>query len=148
MTALCEAVVPEHHGRIHRPEASLYAEADVEAQRHKWILSERHGHDLGESAIRDWYHRHWLHYCRLKRLEHVRGMKCWLEFGDETFGCVYTLIVSRDLLTDRILDRIDAGHENLGILNWAIDWGLPVDRVIDLLTKIDVNRARLEPAVR
>ena len=148
MSVLCEAVAPSRVNTVDRPQASLYEEADLEAQRHKWILSERHGRDLGDSAIRDWYHRHWLHYCRRKRIEHVRGMKCWLEFGDDTFGCVYSLIVTGDLLADRILDRIDAGHENLGIINWAIDWGLPVDRVIELLTQIDVNRARLDPVIR
>lgn len=148
MSVLCEADTPCRVSTEDRPPASLYAEADLEAQRHKWILSELHGRDLGDSAIRDWYHRHWLHYCRRKRIEHIRGMKCWLEFGDDTFGCVYSLIVTGDLLADRVLDRIDAGHENLGIINWAIDWGLPVGRVIELLTQIDVNRARLEPAVR
>ena len=52
-----------------------------------------------------------------------------------------------DLLADRILDRIDAGHENLCIINWAIGWGLPTDRVVRILEQIDVNRARLDPAV-
>jgi len=148
MSVLCDAVASRPVVINDHPPASLYEEAHHEAQRHKWIESERHGRDLGEPAIRDWYHRHWLHYCRRKRLEHIRGMKWWREFGDEAFGCVYALIVTGDLLADRILDRIDAGHENLCILNWAIEWGLPVDRVIDILTQIDVNRARLEPAVR
>ncbi|HEX6987283.1 MAG TPA: hypothetical protein VF170_18035 [Planctomycetaceae bacterium] len=126
---------------------SLYEEADREAQRHKWIESERHGRDLGETAIRDWYRRHWPRYCRHKRLEHIRGMKLWREFGDEAFGCLYSLIVTGDLLADRILDRIDAGYENLCIINWAVEWGLPTDRVVDILQQIDVNRARLEPAL-
>jgi len=124
---------------------SLYAEAHREAERHKWIESERHGRDLGEGAIRDWYHRHWPRYCIRKRLEHVRGMRGWQEFGHEAFGCIYALIVTGDLLADRILDRIDAGYENLGVLNWAIDWGMPIERVRDILGQIDVNRGRLDP---
>lgn len=127
--------------------ASLYEEAHHEAERHKWIESERHGFDLGEGAIRDWYHRHWPRYCRQRRLEHIRGMRLWREFGDEAFGSVYSLIITGDLLADRILDRIDAGHENLGVVNWAIEWGMPIDRVIDILGQIDVNRSRLDPAV-
>ena len=54
------------------------------------------------------------------------------------------LIVAGDLLVDRILDRIYAGWENLDIINWAITWGLPRHRVVDILIQIDVNRARLD----
>ena len=45
---------------------------------------------------------------------------------------------------DRILDRIYAGHENLDIINWGMDWGLPMDRLVDILIRIDVNGARLD----
>lgn len=126
--------------------SSLYEEALREAERHKWIESQKHGRDLGEGAIRDWYRMHWLRYCRYRRLEHVRGSRRWREFGDDNFGQLYSLIVAGDLLVDRILDRVYAGYENLEIINWAIDWGLPLSRVIDVLAQLDVNRARLEPA--
>jgi len=53
--------------------------------------------------------------------------------------------VAGDPLVDQILDRVYAGHENLGIINWAIEWGLPIDRVLNILSQLDVNRARLEP---
>ena len=130
------------------PAVSLYEEAHFEAERHKWIESERQGRDLGDLAIRDWYCRFWPRYCRHKRLEHIRGMKRFREFGDEAFGCLYSLIVMGDLLTDRILDRVDFGYENLCIINWAMEWGLDTARVLDILAQIDVNRARLDPAVR
>ncbi len=142
VAAPCHSGAAEHHVR-----PSLYEEAHHEAERHKWIESERQGHDLGDYAIRDWYHHHWPRYCRHRRLEHIRGMRQWREFGDEAFGCVYSLIITGDLLADRILDRIDAGHENLGVLNWAIEWGLPISRVMYILEQIDVNRARLDPAI-
>jgi len=125
-------------------EVSLYEEAHAEALRHKWIESQKHGRDLGESAIRDWYRRYWATYCRCCRVEHVEGNRRWREFGDEDFGHLYSLIVQGDLLTDRILDRIYAGFENLTIINWAMDWGLPMERVLDLLIQVDVNRARLD----
>jgi len=124
---------------------SLYAEAVQEAERHKWIESQKHGSDLGEHAIKEWYRVHWPGYCRCKRLEHVCGRRCWAEFEEETFGQLYSLIIEGDLLVDRILDRLDYGEENLEIIIWAFVWGLPVRRVVDILEQIDVNRARLEP---
>ena len=147
MSACQAEVAPCRVGAADIPRLSVYTEADREAQVHKWIESERHGHDLGESAIRDWYRRHWPGYCRRRRLEHILGTKRFQEFDDEAFGCIYSLIVTGDLLADRILDRIDAGLENLCIINWAIGWGLPTDRVVRILEQIDVNRARLDPAV-
>ncbi len=127
--------------------ASLYEEAWREVQVHKWIESERRGHDLGDHAIRDWWQRHWPHYCRRKRIEHIAGRKAWREFDEEAFGCLYILILAGDLLVDRILDHLDGGSENLCVINWAIEYGLPTARVLDILEQIDVNRARLAPAV-
>ena len=127
---------------------SVYDEAWKEAERHKWIESQKHGHDLGDLAIHDWYRVYWYQYCRVRRLEHLGGHRRWREFGDEKFGQLYSLIVAGDLLVDRILDRVYAGHENLCIINWALDWGLPMDRVIDVLSQLDVNRARLDPVGR
>lgn len=124
---------------------SLYAEAVKEAERHKWIESEKRGRDLGDSAIRDWYRRHWNHYCRYRRMEHLRGQRRWREFGEEDFGHLYDMIVQGDLLVDRILDRVYAGWENLCIIQWAFCWNLPMPRVIDILEQLDVNRARLDP---
>ena len=125
---------------------SLYDEAHREAERHKWIESQKQGRDLGETAIRDWYQVYWLHYCRSKRMEHLRGSRCWQEFGDEDFGRLDSIRHTQDLLVDRILERVDAGQENLDIINWAIEWGLAMDRVLDILSQLDINRARLEPA--
>ena len=125
---------------------SLYEEAFREAERYKWIESQKRGCDLGDSAIEEWYRVHWAHYCRCKQIEHLSGDRHWHEFGDENFGQLYSLIVTGDLLVDRILDRVDMGYENLEIINWAFDWGLPLDEVVDLLAQVDVNRGRLEPA--
>ena len=124
---------------------SLYDEAHREAERHKWIESQKHGRDLGETAIRDWYQVYWLDYCRRKRMEHIRGSRCWQEFGDEDFGRIDSIRDTEKSLVDRILDRVDAGQENLDIINWALEWGLPMDRVVEILSQLDVNRARLEP---
>ena len=126
---------------------SLYAEAVKEAERHKWIESQKHGRDLGEDAIRDWYRNYWNRFCRWRRMEHLQGTRRWREFGDDDFGQLHVLIVTGDLLVDRILDRVYAGHENLNIINWALRWGLPMERVIRILAQLDVNRAHLDPDV-
>lgn len=123
---------------------SLHNEALAEALRHKWIESQKHGRDLGDAALKDWYRKHWLPFCRECRLQHIEGMQHWAEFGPD-FGQVYHLLCAGDLLLDRILDRMELGFDNLEIINWALDWKLPMPRVLELLEMIDINRARLEP---
>ncbi len=126
-------------------DCSLYEEALKEADRHKWIQSQQHGVDLGMSAIEQWYRDYWWLYCRSKRLEHLRGIRRWAEFEDETFGKAYRLVQTPDLLSDRVLDQVYAGKENLDIITWAHDWHLPIDRVIEILLQLNINGARLEP---
>ena len=127
------------------PTRSLYEEAFREAERHKWIESQKMGRDAGNPAIKEWYRDFWPGYCRFQRLEHLCGRQRWREFDDENFGQLYSLIVAGDLLVDLILDRVYAGYENLEIINWAIEWGLPINRVLNILSQLDVNRARLDP---
>lgn len=124
---------------------SLYSAGLEEALRHKWIESQKHGCDLGEAALKDWFRRHWLPFCRAKRLEHVEGLRQWHEFAEHEFGQVYELIVQEEVLCDRILDRMEHGYDNFEIINWGLSWGLPMERVRSLLEMIDINRARLEP---
>ena len=123
---------------------SVYEEAYKEAQRHKWIESEKHGRDLGEVALKEWFRKHWIAFCRNRRMEHLGGNRCFREFGQENFGRLYSLIVDQDLLTERILDRIACGQENLEVIGWALDWGMPMDRVLDVLEQLDINRDRLD----
>lgn len=124
---------------------SVYIEAFREAERHKWIESQKHGRDLGDLAIQEWYRKHWQLYCRFCCMEHLEGRRRWREFGEDQFGHLYAVLVDQDLLADRVLDRVYAGQENLGIITWAIDWGLPVKRVVQILSQVDVNRYRLDP---
>gem|GEM_PF-1491658 len=139
-SAKCVVAVPEDV----RPR-SIYSAALEEAYKHKWIESQKSGHDLGDSALKDWFRKYWLPFCRAKRLEHVEGMQKWSEFAETEFGQVFQLIMVDDLLCDRVLDRMENGFDNLEIINWGLAWGLPMDRVLDLLELININRARLEP---
>ena len=47
------------------------------------------------------------------------------------------------LLLDLILDRLKNGKENLDIIVWALDWGIPCDRVLNILEALDINSRRL-----
>ena len=127
------------------PAKSVHTAALEEAHRHKWIESQKHGRDLGEFALREWYRLHWVEYCRYCHLEHLEGNQPWQEFDPEMFGDLLGLMQSQDVLLDRILDRVCTGQENLEILQWALRYELPMDRVIGILEQLNVNNARLEP---
>ena len=122
---------------------SLYEEGLREAERHKWIESQKRGRDLGDWALTDWYRRYWPLFCRLKCLEHLAGSRNWREFAPEDFGLIGKLIRDEDLLLEMILDRAQAGMENLDILVWAQEWSLPLKRVIYILEQLNLNRAQL-----
>ena len=125
---------------------SLYEVAVREADRHKWLVSERHGCDCGHSAWSEWWDKHWPHFCRHRRIEHVCGKNQWREFEDDAFGRFYDQVVAGDLLMDRILDRVAYGWENLHFMWWVQDWELPTERVIEILEVVNINTAaRLAP---
>ena len=124
---------------------SLYEEGLREAERHKWIESQKHGVDLGDWALTDWYRRYWPLYCRLKCLEHLSGSRSWREFALDDFGLIGSLFREDDLLLEMILDRAQAGMENLSILVWAQELDLPLARVIYILEQLNLNRAQLWP---
>lgn len=126
---------------------SLHEQAFCEAERHKWIESQKRGCDLGDGAIHEWYRLYWRDYCRRKRLEHLRGECCFEEFGVGHFGDLTPLIDRHDPLVDRIIDMVDAGMENLDVINWALDRRIEIDRVLEVLILVDVNEARIDPGL-
>lgn len=128
-----------------RPALSVYEEARKEAERHKWLASEHAGHDVGRSAIDHWYRAYWPVFCLQKRLEHLTGCQPWREFQDEPFGKLCPLLNNADSVVLRIVEWAHAGGENLTMINRALDKAMPIDRVLHVLTELDVNRARLDP---
>jgi hypothetical protein len=128
------------------PIRSLYKHSYLEALRYKWIASEKAGQDLGEKAIFEWLSNHWPGWCRARWLEHVTGMTYWAEFEPDAFGSLLQNFAGDPVLLDRVLDRVVCGWENLDIILWAADWKLNIDAVVDVLTILDINRARLDPA--
>ena len=123
--------------------ASVYVESEQEAQRFKWIESEKAGCDLGETAIRRWVQHHWWGYLRARWLEHLQGNKFWVELDRGDYGLLQRRFQEQPLLLDRILDRLKAGQENLDIIQWCIDWNIPFDPVCDILEALDINSRRL-----
>src|SRR3712207_8629247 len=55
----------------------------------------------------------------------------------------YTTLVrsfqEKELLLDRILDRLKAGQEKLDIIIWALDWGINLDRVREIVEALDIK---------
>jgi hypothetical protein len=122
---------------------SIYEDCEREADRFKWIESEKAGRDLGEHAIRHWVRQHWSGYLRARWLEHLQGKIYWTELDRGDFGLLQRRFQDRTLLLDRILDRLKTGQENLNVILWAIDWGIPMNEVHDILTALDINSRRL-----
>jgi hypothetical protein len=124
--------------------ASVFDESDRESDRYKWIESEKAGHDLGEQAVRRWVREHWWGFLRARWIEHLEGKQFWKELDRGDFGLLKKTFHQEKLLLDRVLDRIKAGQENLDILCWAHEWGIPIQPLIEILETLDINSRRLK----
>jgi hypothetical protein len=122
---------------------SLHQCGEEEAQRFKWIESEKAGRDLGEAAIRCWVREHWNGFLRAKWLEHLQGRAYWIELDHNDF-CLLQIAFKESNLIDPIVERLKAGKENLDILNWAIVNDLPMEEVLEILIALDINSRRIE----
>jgi hypothetical protein len=122
---------------------SLHECGEREAQRFKWIESEKAGRDLGEMAIRSWIREHWNGFLRDRWLEHLQGKTFWIELDHSDFGLLRTTFHESPLV-DPILEHVKLGQENLDIINWAIYNDLPMADVIAILEMLDVNKRRIE----
>jgi hypothetical protein len=122
---------------------SLQEEGIREAEKHKWILSERAGCDRGIAALLDWVDQHWSGYLRARWLEHLQGVSYWTELNAEDFGLLRDRFCGSELLGEIVRQFLDGG-ENLTILNWALRIGLPIDPVFEILLVIDINSCRLK----
>lgn len=123
---------------------SLYENYRIEAEKYKWIASEKAGHDLGEEAIDEWKNNYWLKWCRARWLEHLEGSVKWKELDASQFGILKRDYKGNKLLRDRVLDRIRDGWENLEILQWAIAWGIDIAEVTEILALLDMNSCRVK----
>ena len=122
---------------------SIYADCQVEAERFKWIASERAGRDLGEAAIHQWVRDHWWGYLRARWLEHLQGMCFWIELDRGDYGLLQRDFQDQRPLLEAILDRLKAGQENLDIICWAVHSHIDLGQVFRILTALDINSRRL-----
>ncbi len=122
---------------------SLHECGEQEAQRFKWIESEKAGRDLGETAIRSWIGQHWNGFLRHRWLEHLQGKAFWIELDQGDFGLLRRAFQGSALI-DPILEHFKHGRENLDIILWAMKRGLPMAEVLEILEALDVNSRRIE----
>jgi hypothetical protein len=122
---------------------SLHQCGEEEAQRYKWIESEKAGRDLGETAIRSWIGQHWNGFLRQRWLEHLQGKTFWIELDQGDFGLLRRAFKGSPLI-DPILEHFKHGRENLDIILWAMKIDLPMAEVREILQALDVNSRRIE----
>jgi hypothetical protein len=122
---------------------SLHQCGEEEAQRFKWIESEKAGRDLGETAIKTWIGCHWNGFLRHRWLEHLQGKTFWIELDQGDFGLLRTAFQASPLI-DPILEQLKRGRENLDVILWALQDRLPMHEVLQILEALDVNSRRIE----
>ncbi len=124
--------------------ASVYDQAWREAFRHKWIESQKRGFDLGRAAIKDWDERHFKKFYRWCHWQHLTGRQFFKEFPEEHFDRVMD---PRDEIEQLVIGQFWDGLENLEIFNCALGCGWPTDQVRVVLSRLQINEARLSPLV-
>jgi len=122
---------------------SVHSHAEVEAERHKWIVSEQAGRDLGDWAILSWIREHWNGYLRKCWLEHLEGRAFWVELDPDDFGLLHRHFF-KSALFDEILGRLKAGWENFDIIWWALDEHVDMEEVHRILLTLDINSLRID----
>lgn len=122
---------------------SVYSDCVLEAERYKWIASEKAGYDLGETAIRQWVREHWTGYLRARWVEHLQGTTFWVELDRGDFGLLQREFHERRQLLDQILGWLKSGKENLDVIAWAFSQKLELEPVVEILAALDINSRRL-----
>lgn len=128
------------------PNGERYSVEEVswqEAKAFKWIASQQAGCDLGEPAIQLWINKHWSGFLRSRWIEHLQGKRCWLELGEEDFGLLNREFNDQQSLLNPIVSYLIDGKENLEIIAWAVSSQVPVDAIVRILERINVNARRL-----
>jgi len=140
---VARAPLPEAPSTEFVDHRSLGTDWLTEADRFKWIESQKAGRDLGESALQQWVRDHWWGYLRARWLEHLQGKCFWIELDRGSFGLLRNAFTDQKDLLDQIVGHLKNGHENLDILLWADHNRVASDVVIRILESLDVNASRL-----
>jgi len=129
---------------------SLTAHALESMERHKWIESEKAGHDLGEVVMLQWLEQYWKGYVRAKLMEHLYGWRCWGAFEEVDHGLLARSTVEFHVpnhILHRVAEILGDGGENLDVIDWVLaenakGVGINLDAVLWLLDRIDINAKR------
>lgn len=140
MTYMC---VEDKSAQMRRSDSQLFRLALLEAEKHKWIESQKAGRDLGEAALRDWSRRYWWRWCRDRWIEHLSGERFWSELDQQDFGLLKRDFHPNTVMIQAIIDRIKAGGENLDIIQWAQSTNQNLKDVMEILKLLDINSRRL-----
>ena len=126
-----------------RRDGELFSLAMREAEKHKWIESEKAGRDLGEAALWDWSRRHWWRWCRDRWIEHLSGERYWGELDHDDFGLLKRNFHHNTCTIEHIVTQIKSGAENLNIIQWALDNKQDMRDVVEILNLLDINSRRI-----
>lgn len=122
---------------------SVLIEGREEAERHKWIESEKAGRDLGDSAISSWVRQHWNGFLCARWLEHLDGLAFWIELDHDDFGLLRRAFQDSPIFGE-ILWNLKLGSENLDIILLAREEHWCMEEVLAILEALDVNSRRIE----
>lgn len=140
---MCQCSHPATQAARPNIRLSVHRIGEEEAQRHKWIESEKAGRDLGEAAIRCWVSEHWNGFLRARWLEHLQGRNFWIELDHDDFGLLQREFQDSAVIDD-ILFMLKIGQENLNVIGWALDNHLPMEEIHRILLTLDINGRRIE----
>jgi hypothetical protein len=123
---------------------SLKEESWREACDERWYRSQEAGRDMGESAIRQWVHLHWPGFLRARWIEHMLGVRFWVELDRDEFGVLKKMPGDLRPILDDLIEQLRCGAENLNILCWSRRRPPDQQKAIrELLQLINVNAHRL-----
>lgn len=123
---------------------SVYELARLQAERHRWLESQKQGRDVGPQALQDWSRTHWTRFCRWRYLEHLLGYCRYREFD---LRCFASLLEHQDWRLDPVMEftlhqMLRQDREQLDVLVLA-----PLDfnrhRLLSVLRLLNLNDARL-----
>jgi len=125
---------------------SLDAHSCIEADKHKWYMSQTAGYDVGNVALTAWVNDHWPGFLRARWIEHMRGKRRWMELNREEFGLLNREFGDYREILDEIVEMLVSGGENLNILQWSRRTKQPKDqqKVREILHRLRINDHRLQ----
>ena len=135
-------------GGLAQSPKSLHTEAEQEAAKYKWIVSEKRGYDVGPQALQEWYDEYWADHCRALRTKHLIGEQSCLEYAEGDFGRMQNAYRSGNKLFLELVQRFEDGWENLDFVRWMHDdkkTPPEIEDIIMMLEIININMTRLEP---